>query len=225
MKQKSFIVFLLSVLIFSNLGVSNNSVSASTSSIGKNELSEETISLVDDFVSFEDNKFVIKDVRSVVSEIGGKEFAKVRQLINDRNKILRDMTAEELGNMYVVDNYVVFSEEDISDQPISLFSSRGKTTLEMPWWGFKLYLSDHVTNTVAQALAAGSGSSAMVAALSPILSAPTAVIKGLATATTIALGGSAAMFWRTNKGRGVYLRFTRMPFSPVVGVYTGMFAQ
>lgn len=200
-----------------------NSASASTGLSDSNVLSQETIDLVDQFIVFEDNKFAIEDVEVLINKIGEEEFARVNKEIDDRNEVLSELTREELNGMSVSGNYIEFSDQNVEGQSFSLMAAGGKNAVEVHWWGYKLFLNDNLTNTTAQALAAGAGGAGLVAIWAPWFTAPTAVVKAVAASVALVLGGSSAMFYKTNKGNGVYLRFTGI--LPATVVYTGMFAQ
>lgn len=223
MKMKGFIMFLSALLVLSSLGIGGNYANASTDSPDSNKLSQKTIDLVDEFVSFEDNKFVIEDTEAVISKIGVEEFSKVKVEIDDKNRVLSEVTDEEFNDMSVLDNSIVFSDQKVDEYSISLLASGGKNGIQIHWWGYKLYLNDNLTTTTAQALAGGAGVSTIVGLWAPLISAPTAVVKALAGTVAIVFGGASAMFFRTNKGKGVYLRFTGI--LPANVIYTGMFAQ
>jgi len=219
LKFKGFFLLLSILLVFSSFTAGGNNVSADDSPSNINELNQKTIDLVDNFIVFKDNNFVIEDAEGLITKIGEDEFAKVNAEIADKNALLNELTAEERDSIAIVDNHVQFLDQNVSAKA----SSKGKNTLEVHWWGYKVYLNDNLTNTTAQALTGGSGTAALVSIWSPWFSAPTAIVKAVAASAVVILGGSAAMFYKTNKGKGVYLRFTGI--LPANVIYTGMFSQ
>lgn len=173
---------------------------------------------------FENNKFEIKDVNVLVRKIGGKEFSKVKKEVKEKNDVLSEISNEEFKNTAkVVGNHIEFSDQNGEEPGFSVMAYKGKSTLQVLWWGYKVYLSDNLTKTTAQALAGGAGTAALVGIWAPWFSAPTAIIKAVAATTALVLGGSSAMMFKTNEGRGIYLRFTGI--LPMSVVYTGMFSQ
>lgn len=219
MKFKGFFLLLSILLVFSSFAAGGNYVSADDSPSNTNELNQKTIDLVDNFIVFKDNNFVIENTEILTTKIGEEEFAKVNAEIADKNALLRELTTEELDSIAVVDNHVQFLDQNVSARA----SSKGKNALEVHWWGYKVFLNDNLTNTTAQALAGGSGTAALVSIWAPWFSAPTAIVKAVATSAVVVLGGSSAMFYKTNKGKGIYLRFTGI--LPANVIYTGMFSQ
>ncbi|MFB7159797.1 hypothetical protein [Lysinibacillus sp. NPDC056232] len=49
------------------------------------------------------------------------------------------------------------------------------------------------------------------------------MVKAVVSSVALVFGGASAMFFKTNNGKGVYLRFTGLV--PAAVIYTGMFAQ
>ncbi len=237
MSFKKSIWFLSFLLVFSSfpLGFGSATIaSASTiTNLGElnsvdSSLDEKTVNIADQYISVENDKYIIKDTDKLISIIGQEEFNKVQEQINGTNLTLAQIKVEEAHNMNysVEEQYLIGLEPEIEATAIKSYvinTKEGKLGVEMHWWGYRVYLNDNATNTVAQTLLAGGGVSAMVAALTPILPGPTAVVKAVATAIAIGLGGSGGMFYKTNKGKGVYLRLTGV--IPATVVYTGMFAQ
>ncbi len=219
MKFKGIFLLLSILLVFSSFTAGGNNVSADDSPSNINELNQKTIDLVDNFIVFKDNNFVIEDAEVLITKIGEDEFAKVNAEIANKNALLNELTSEERDSIAVVDNHVQFLDQNVSVKA----SNKGKNALEVHWWGYKVYLNDNLTNTTAQALTGGSGTAALVSIWSPWFSAPTAIVKAVAASAVVILGGSAAMFYKTNKGKGVYLRFTGI--LPANVIYTGMFSQ
>lgn len=217
LKFKGFFLFLSVLLVFSSFAAGGNYASASNAPSDPNVLNQKTIDLVDSFIVFKDNNFVIEDVEVLINKIGEEEFAKVNAEIADKNAMLSELTTEELDGISVIGNHIEFLDQNVSAR------AGGRNALEIHWWGYKLFLNDNLTNTTAQALAGGAGTAAIVAIWAPWFTAPTAVVKAVAATVGVVLGGSSAMFYKTNKGKGVYLRFTGI--LPATVVYTGMFAQ
>ncbi len=219
LKFKGLFLLLSILLVFSSFAAGGSYVIADDSPSNTNELNQKTIDLVDNFIVFKDNNFVIENTEILTTKIGEEEFAKVNAEIADKNALLSELTTEELDSIAVVDNHVQFLDQNVSARA----SSKGKNALEVHWWGYKVFLNDNLTNTTAQALAGGSGTAALVAIWAPWFSAPTAIVKAVATSAVVVLGGSSAMFYKTNKGKGIYLRFTGI--LPANVIYTGMFSQ
>ena len=212
------------VMAFSSFNFGNASAEASTKPVDSDFLTEETINVVDEFIVFENNKFEIKDVNVLVRKIGGKEFSKVKKEVKEKNILLSEISEEEFKNTAeVVGNHIEFSDQNGEEPGFSVMTYRGKNTLQVLWWGYRVYLNDNLTKTTAQALAGGAGTATLVGIWSPWFSAPTAVIKAVAASAAVVLGGSSAMMFNTNKGSGIYLRFTGI--LPMSVVYTGMFSQ
>lgn len=228
MRFKNIFMFFSFLMIFSSFAFGFNSAEASTksedSSSTDQSLSQETIDLANDYIILKDNQFEIKDEDSLLNKIGEEEFSKVTQEIDNKNLVLNDLTKEEIDNTSVSDDHVTFNSKNNEEQLYAAkATSKGKNAIEMYWWGYKVFLNDNLTSTTYQALAGGAGAATLVGIWSPWFSAPTAVVKAVASSAALVLGGSAAMFYNTNKGKGVYLRFTGIV--PAAVVYTGMFAQ
>ncbi|EMR06529.1 hypothetical protein C772_01424 [Bhargavaea cecembensis DSE10] len=224
MKQKKLMVFLSMVLLFSSFILGTGNAEASTGAaqqdVTKPELSQETIELADPFIILKNNRFVVVDANSLIKVIGKDDFVKVKQELAEKNAVLSGVTSKEFEAAHVTGNTVEFINETSG---FSTLASKGKNGISVHWWGYKVYLNDNLTNTTAQALAAGGGGAAIAAIWAPFISAPTAVVKAVAASAAIVLGGASAMFYKTNKGNGVYLRFTGIV--PHAVIYTGMFAQ
>lgn len=219
LRLKGFLIFLSTLLVLSSFTFGFNSAEASMKSEDPRVLSQETIDLADKFIVYKDNKFVVENARILNSIIGKDELAKVNEEIKQRNAVLSEVTEEEFEEMTVSGNHIEFVYQS---EEVEAMSSAGRNGVAVHWWGYKLYLNDNLTNTTAQALVAGAGGAGIVAIWSPWIP-PTAVVKAVAATVALVLGGSSAMFYKTNKGKGVYLRFTGI--LPANVIYTGMFAQ
>jgi len=186
------------------------------------DISEPSFNIVDASVVLQNGQFVISDMQKVKENLTEREFSIVSNQIEGMNVLLQDVSEEEIeqGISKVNRNSLEYAYEDLSEQTLR---SGGRTSLQMYWWGYRLNLSNHVTNTTAQLLAGGAAAATLVSFWTPLMSAPTAVVKAIAKSVAVVFGGSAAMFWRTNEGNGVYLRFTGL--IPLTVFYTGMFAQ
>lgn len=221
------------VLVFSSLNFGAISASAEEPSSsgtyfnltdkvapGIETLSEEQLEIIDQFIAFENNKFVITDTTALIQKIKLSTFKIVRVHLLEKNEELALFSTEQLEEGEVTDNYIEFTDNTVS---AAARKTSGVTRLRTYWWGYRLYLSDNVANTTAQFLAGGAGTSAIVGLWAPLLSVPTAIIRALAGTFAIVLGGSSGIIYKTNKGKGIYLRFTGR--YPVGTYYTGMFAQ
>lgn len=222
-KMKGFIIVSLLTLILATLGGFQKPAEASAVTdfdVEPIALSQETIDIADPYIQVKQERFVIADNQSLISKLGEEEYQKVVAEVNDRNSILNQATSTEMKDLHIINNHIQFSE---SAEDLEIQASKGKNGIKTYWWGYKLYMNNNLTNTTAQALTAGAGAGTLVAIWAPWFSAPTALLKAIGATVALVFGGAAAMFYKTNKGKGVYLRFTGV--RPAAVVYTGMFAQ
>ncbi len=220
MRFKLVLLSLSFLMVFSSLAPSFTQASAGSSNGNKvMELSEEVIEIADPYIELQNNGYKINDVKSLKEELSQAEFVLVRQKINEQNRTLREFTSSDWDKANIEDKTISFFEEPNND--FSLMSA-GRNGIVSYWWGYRVYLNNNLTNTTYQILAGGAGASAIVGAWAPFMTAPTLLIRAVATTFVITLGGSAAMIRDTNNGSGIYLRFTGL--EPYI-VYTGMFPQ
>lgn len=210
----------LSVFAFS-INSTNAQTNANSNSLIVDALSSEVIEKADAYIELKNEKYVLS--KELKNEVTKDEFKQIKEKVKDINKVLESISAAEFKEANIDGNVINFNEKTNDGSYSIMRSSGGKNGIEVHWWGYKLFLNDNLTRTTAQALAAGSGSAAIVALWAPWFSAPTAIVKAVAQTVVIVFGGASATLLATNNGNGVYLRFTGILPSAVV--FTGVHPQ
>lgn len=209
----------------------NSDIGTSSSSHSAAFLSEETITIADEYIEFQTGpvvQYIITDQLGLRKALSKEDFQNVKNQIAEMNITLEEINREDLDNATVDAEGITFYEESQGAPTFEAASSKGINSFRTYWWGYNIYLNDHWTKTTYQMLYAGAGGAALYAKLSPLFSAPTAVLKAALYTGAAAGAGLAKLMQSENKGKGVRIRFTKS-IGPLPGqtipVWTGVFAQ
>lgn len=196
-----------------------------TSDQTENNLDEDLIEAVDHYIDYEDGRFRINDQQNLKAELSTADYDQVIDKLEETNGLLNVVTQEELDEAIIEDDVVSFvdqtTESDFSTNEVEAMANRNG--IDILWWGYRVYLSDDLTRTTAQLVAAGAGGAAIAAKWIPVFTAPTALIKAITGTLVLVGGGVSGTLLAVNDGQGVYIRFTGI--LPANVIFTGVHPQ
>lgn len=125
----------------------------------------------------------------------------------------------EAGEIVVDNNFTISFTNELNNKAYEIFSS-GKNGFEVEWWGYKIFLDNENTETWIKAIENGRDTGALITIIANMLpSPPTKLASGIAALVVFGMNKGANYIKDTNKGKGVYIRFT-WP-----ALVTGIFGQ
>ncbi|SDB84142.1 hypothetical protein SAMN05421734_101390 [Pelagirhabdus alkalitolerans] len=138
--KKSFISFLVVILFIGASSPSHVSAEINESNPTESELSQETISLADNYITVTNNQFVIDNGDKLENEIGEKEFNIVKNLVKENNQLLKENWSnniEKKGDKFT---------ESVQNKQSGQFTTQAVDTskyidIDYTWWGMQIYFS------------------------------------------------------------------------------------